>query len=201
MPSNCGGVAADIMSPMSRPASFADEWMSEWSEWVLDHGLPDLPAEVAGGDAVPVAYWAGPLVGAVLHRWRRSGDELADDEVGEEVQHFRRTSHGWEEANGQGGSGGGIDPLLQRLAFPADYAFVGGETSTLDGHWSCSSIEGGARGWQRRPGTRFARRGVPGARLAAGAVIAATGDPAGATVVVVDGRGVELLRAPFGRSR
>jgi hypothetical protein len=34
-----------------------------------------------------------------------------------------------------------------------------------------------------------------------GLFIAATGDPAGATVVVVDGRGVELLRAPFGRSR
>jgi hypothetical protein len=79
---------------VDRPPSFDAEWMSDWSEWVLDHGLPPLPAVLGDDDAVPIARWAGPRFGAVLHVTRHWEDEDTPDGVDSEVEVFRRTADG-----------------------------------------------------------------------------------------------------------
>lgn len=61
-----------------RPESFDADLAVQWSRWVLDHGLPEVPgSELSVGESVPVAYWIGPSTAAVLHI-RRVQDE--DDE-------------------------------------------------------------------------------------------------------------------------
>jgi hypothetical protein len=35
-----------------RPPNFADNGALDWCEWILDHGLPELPATIAVGQAV-----------------------------------------------------------------------------------------------------------------------------------------------------
>ena len=51
---------------MEKPASYDEDLMTDWSLWVLDHGLPDIPAAVAVGESVPVARWAGRRPGCRL---------------------------------------------------------------------------------------------------------------------------------------
>jgi hypothetical protein len=127
-----------------RPESFDTELIAGWGESVLEHGLPELPEVVARGESVPVACWAGPVVGAV-HYVRHSEDD--DEEhagAGARVDTvtlcFGRTASGWEPGVGQGGSGP-ADPRLTRLAVPGDHvAFVGGFGTGGDG-WACTTVE------------------------------------------------------------
>ena len=81
--------------------------MSEWSLWVLDHGLPELPEGVANGESVPVARWVGPEFAAVLHVYFRPGDEGDPDDAASletETEVSRRTGVRWEDSRGSGGS-------------------------------------------------------------------------------------------------
>jgi len=90
---------------MPPPDSFDEDLMTDWSVWVLDHDLPDLPATVEIGESVPVARWAGPRFGAVLHLQWSWSDDHDDDYLATEVELFRRDDGGcWEVANGSGGS-------------------------------------------------------------------------------------------------
>src|SRR4051812_19652836 len=73
-----------------RPPSFDEEYMTEWSEFVLDHGLPEFPATLQPGQSVPVARWAGPRFGAVLHVQWSWTNEHENDVLVSEVQVFDR---------------------------------------------------------------------------------------------------------------
>jgi len=58
--------------------SFDASLSFECSQWVLAHGLPDLPGPDLGiGQSVPVAHWIGPITAAMLHirRFREAVDE------------------------------------------------------------------------------------------------------------------------------
>lgn len=96
-----------------QPPSFEWEWMSDWSEWVLDHGLPPLPETLADGEVVPIPRWAGARFGAVLHVSRYWDEEDGEDRLDSEIEVFRRTETGWESSDG-GGGGGWFDPPFER---------------------------------------------------------------------------------------
>ena len=120
-----------------RPDSFDAASSTDWSLWVLEHGLPDLPDRLAGGESVPVASWTGPDSAAVLHLRRRPmsgpGDPQDPDEPFTEVdvEVFERQSDGWAPA-ASGGAGGWSDPSLTRVAVPADHASLSG---AVGGGW------------------------------------------------------------------
>lgn len=96
-----------------QPGSFDEELMGDWSLWVLDHGVPELPNTVSVGELVPVAYWVGPAFGAVLHVQWRWGDPEDEDYLISEVEVFLRTPSGWQCSMG-GGGGAWFDLPLQR---------------------------------------------------------------------------------------
>jgi hypothetical protein len=127
-----------------RPESFDTELIAEWGEWVLAHGLPELPVVVARDESAPVAYWAGSLVGAVLYVQRSANDDEErageDDRVDTETLCFGRTATGWEPGVGQGGSGP-ADLRLTRIAVPADYVAFVGEFETSGDGWLCTAVE------------------------------------------------------------
>ena len=59
--------------------SFDERHETEVSVHVLEHGLAAVPAEVGLGQTVPVAYWLGPDLGAVMHiRWSAASGEVDD---------------------------------------------------------------------------------------------------------------------------
>lgn len=115
--------------------------MSDWSEWVLDHGLPPLPPTLGDDDLVPVARWAGERFGAVLHVYRHWEDERTPGGVDSEVEVFRRTADGWEPSSGGGGDGWFDPPFVRPDIGPREV--IGGHQHDSDeGTWSCSSIDG-----------------------------------------------------------
>jgi hypothetical protein len=129
-----------------RPESFDTELNAEWGAWVLELGLPELPEVVACDESVPVAYWAAPLVGAVLYVQRSPNDDEDEDDEGDRVDTetvcFGRTSHGWEPGVGQGGSWPS-DPRLTRLAVPGDHVeFSGGFETVGEDGWRCVAVDG-----------------------------------------------------------
>lgn len=127
---------------MPQPESFDEDLMTDWSRWVLDHGLAQLPPRVDRGESVPVARWVGPTYAAVLHvRWTW-GDPEEDDELLSEVQVFARADGSWEQSLGSGGTGW-LDPPFQRPAAmaPRSAALVGGHCSGRDS-WYCCSVFG-----------------------------------------------------------
>jgi hypothetical protein len=129
------------MIGLVQPRSFAEEWMEGWSLWVLDHGLPDLPATVEVGESVPVARWAGPRFGAVLHvDWSWSEDH-EDDSLSSEIEVFRRGADGWESSSGSGG-GGWFDPPLCRPDVPPRYAALGHWHASGGDGWGCCAAYG-----------------------------------------------------------
>jgi hypothetical protein len=125
-----------------QPPSFDEDFMEDWSFWVLDNGLPPLPARVEVGESVPVARWVGPRFGAVLHiQWMWSDDHV-DDSLSTETQVFIRRGDSWGVAGGQGGSGW-FDPPFVRPARvrPGDVA-IGHQFFTSEGDWSCCAVDG-----------------------------------------------------------
>jgi hypothetical protein len=124
------------------PSSFDEDLMEDWSFWVLDHGLPPLPHRVNVGESVPVARWAGPRVGAVLHiQWRWS-DEHDDDHLTTETQAFRRRGTAWEVANGQGGTGWFDPPFVRPSHIGPTDVVIGGQFFASEVGWSCSGVDG-----------------------------------------------------------
>jgi hypothetical protein len=123
------------------PPSFADEWMSDWSEWVLVHGLPALPSAFGLDQAVPVARWAGPRFGAVLHVTRYLDIEDNEERFDTDVELFVRAQGRWEIANGSGGSNWFSNTLV-RPSVPPTYAEFGGQVYSGGDGWRCSALDG-----------------------------------------------------------
>jgi hypothetical protein len=124
------------------PTSFAEDLMTDWGLWVLDHGLPELPATVEIGESVPVARWVGPRFASVLHvQWMWSDDHHRDY-LASEVEVFVRTASGWDASDAIGGTSW-FDPPLQRPSWvgPRDARIVGQHCSGSSG-WSCRAVYG-----------------------------------------------------------
>ena len=79
-----GGCDADLM----RPVDFSIEYSEDWARWVLDQGLPELPEHIGLDESVPVAYWRGDRIAAVLfvRRWfdARPHELLPDEDCDEQ---------------------------------------------------------------------------------------------------------------------
>ena len=120
-----------------RPESFAQALSEDWSRWVLEHGLPELPAVLQDGESVPAAWWTGPDSAAVLHVRRPLPDDDAPPEPWTEidVQLFERVAGTWRTGP-SGGAGGWSDPTSTRVDVPADHAdlsgVVGGSVGGLE---------------------------------------------------------------------
>ena len=181
------------------PASFAEDYMSQWSLWVLNNGLPPIPSAVEVGESVPVAYWAGPAVGAVLHRTWAWTDDHDDDVVSDNIQCFRRGPDGWVEAGAQGGSSGGTDGRLTRLHTEPTVAYITGEFTAEQDGWVCCCIDGcvgiGVEQVEVHDSGGVVRRTLDSPL---GLFVAASGDRVGAVVVLADHEGNEVLRTSFG---
>lgn len=181
-----------------RPPSFESEWMSDWSEWVLDHGLPRLPDVLNDGEVVPVARWAGSRFGAVLHVSRYWDDDDGEDRLDSEVEVFRRTDARWEPSNGGGGSGW-FDPPFERPGLGPREVFGGHEHCSGGPEWSCCAVDGvagadamwvevvDAAGVERQP-----------IESPFGAFIACSDGALAATVRILDADESELLSWTFG---
>ena len=108
-----------------RPPTFAAELSGQWSRWVLEHGLPELPGpHLEVGDSVPVAYWTGPSTAAVGHV-RRLPDDEDEPTTQVDVDLFGLGDSGWEPCGGGGGSWH-PDPVLARVDVPADHVDLHG---------------------------------------------------------------------------
>jgi hypothetical protein len=122
-----------------RPESFDSGLSEQWSRWVLDHGLPALPAALADGESVPVAWWTGPDSAAVLHlrRWPPADmrDLYGPDDTftDVDVDVFARESSGWALA-ASGGSGGWSEATLARVEVADDHASLSGAVGGAFGH-------------------------------------------------------------------
>ncbi|MGY2128232.1 hypothetical protein [Blastococcus sp. SYSU DS0617] len=110
-----------------RPPTFAADFSEQWSAWVLDHGLPELPGpDLAVGQSVPVSFWAGPSAGAVVHV-RRVVDERLDEPVIErEIDQYVRVEGTWMPEMGSGGDWRQVPPLA-RIDVPATYVAFDGK--------------------------------------------------------------------------
>ncbi len=123
------------------PGSFDEELMTDWSLWVLDHGLPDFPEVVRVGESVPVAHWVGPAFASVLHVAWRWGDPDDEDYLVSDVEVFRKSAAGWERSMGGGGTGW-FDPPLRRPELEPREAWVVHEHCSGDEGWQCCAVFG-----------------------------------------------------------
>ena len=112
-----------------QPGGFHEErYGAAWDEWVLAHGLPELPGpSIAVGESVPVARWIGPRTAAVLHIRRVQDTDEPDpwhwNEV--DVNLFLRVDGEWQ-TNGSGGAGGWSGDTLVPEAVAADVVRLDG---------------------------------------------------------------------------
>ena len=124
---------------MTAPTSFDRSLTTAWSLWVLDHELPDLPADVGPDESVPVACWAGATCAVVLHV-RREGNAYVDA-----FDLFVRGPEGWEPQEVGGGSDRPAPPFAA-AEFPARTAELYGELTYSRGDGvHVRSVDGAAR--------------------------------------------------------
>lgn len=167
-----------------RPESFDEDLRYEWDEWALEHGLPENSQEPVLGESLPIARWAGPHFGAVLHVAWQGGVADEPDTLCSEVQVYRRNGASWRASSGGGGTGW-FDPPLVRPSDvgPRDVVVVHVHESG-DGAWRCGSADGIA--------------GVEAAWLelhdAAGVTSRPVESPFGAFIVAWDATEAALLR-------
>jgi hypothetical protein len=139
----CREQAGAILLAM-RPGSFDEKLMTEWSLWVLDHGLPPLPDRVASGESVPIAYWAGPLIGVVLHVQGTSADpdngEPARFET--DIECFRRADDHWEGVNARGGTDWPLGASPARMQVARGHVSFGGEMLATGDGPACAAVDG-----------------------------------------------------------
>lgn len=181
-----------------RPPSFDEDRMTEWSKWVLDHGLPDIPEALQVGESVPVAYWAGPRFGAVLHvQWSWS-EEHTDDDLISEVQLFDRVPDGWRCYGAQGGTDW-FDPPFCRPNMSPREADLGGIFIAHEDGRSCCAADGLA-GIDAAVVEVVDEQGPIRKRLDSplGAFIAAFDGANEATICVLDEAGHVLLEQTIG---
>ena len=112
-----------------KPSSFDAELQSDWSFYVLAHGLPDLPHELDLGRAVPVAYWVGPTTGSVLHirhiRLNHNDEPLVETDI----EYFELVDGEWR-ISGSGGGGWPAASPLTRLDIPSSHVSLHGLVSS-----------------------------------------------------------------------
>jgi hypothetical protein len=113
--------------------------MTEWSRWVLDHDLPELPDDVGADESVPVARWMGATAAVVLHV-HRDGPGYSDV-----FELFVQGADGWELQPGGGGSDR-PGPPFAAPDFPARTAELYGELTASRGDGThVRSVDGAAR--------------------------------------------------------
>ena len=117
--------------------------MTEWSLWVLGHGLPPLPQVLGRDESVPIARWVGSRLAAVEHiQWWQSGEPGEPDELQNEIELFVRRADGWEVSSGSGGSNW-YDPPFERPSGLSDAdVWFGGEVGTGGDGWYACGIDG-----------------------------------------------------------
>ena len=102
-----------------RPDGFDEERHgAAWNEWVLAHGLPELPGpSIAVGESVPVACWIGPRTAAVLHIRRVEDTDEPEPENWNEVDValFLRVDGTWQVFGGGGAGGWPGDRLVPEV--------------------------------------------------------------------------------------
>jgi hypothetical protein len=124
------------------PDSFDEGLLTEWSLWVLTHGLPELPESVRVGESVPVARWVGARFGAVAHVQWMWTDDHADDRLGNEIETFRRRAGRWEASNGNGGSGWHSPPFRRPSRLGPRDVEDGGRLYVGGDGWRCCAVDG-----------------------------------------------------------
>jgi hypothetical protein len=135
---------AVLVAAGERPSSFAAELAWEWGHWVIDHGLPALPSDLAPGESVPVAWWRGPAVAAVLHIYRR--DPSVDDDEGPQletdVQVMRRLDDRWVDVDGGGGTNWSAGVVLEAPDLPLDAVHHGTFEFRHSTEWAVAAWDG-----------------------------------------------------------
>ena len=180
-----------------RPPNFDEQLMEDWSLWVLEHGLPPLPDRVSIGESVTVAFWAGPLVGAVLHIQAIAADPHLDEpeSFDTEITCFRRVGDRWDAANARGGTDWPPGSSLARIEVaPGFVGFSGEMTASGDGP-TCTAIDGvvgvDARSIELTDTSGTVRRSV---EAPLGVVVVGVSDSRPVTIRVLDSSDRELGR-------
>ncbi|MEY2426511.1 MAG: hypothetical protein QOI61_2083 [Actinomycetota bacterium] len=184
---------------VTEPGSFDEELFEEWNVWVLDHGLPPLPAKLEKGQSVPVARWAGEQWGAVFHlQWNWDEDEPDDDYVATEIQVLRRVEGRWQTPSGSGGSNWHEEHPFTRWAVPGRAVHLGGLVWHGADDWAGAAMDGIA-GIEAALVT-VVSEGREESNLIdndLGIVLAAFNGELPAMVIVQDAEGVLLAREQF----
>lgn len=136
-----GGLPQASQVRLTERGSFDEEYTTDWSKWVLDNGLVALPGTVRIGESVPVARWAGPRCGAVLHVQRSWSYEHGNDFLVSEVQLLDRVPGGWRVYGSQSGTDWFDPPLARPRLAPEFVGFSGAATAREDGR-SCRAVDG-----------------------------------------------------------
>jgi hypothetical protein len=134
------------------PPSFADDFMWDWCEWVLDRGLPELPATIAVGEAVPIARWVGDFAAVLIVSCYVGGqsDEDTDEDPDADPDQpiydldtycFRRMDGRWEPADGISGSNWPLEASLSPMDLPARRAQIYSTMTTGGLGWACIAFE------------------------------------------------------------
>lgn len=108
------------------------ELCTDWSLWVLEHGLPLLPDQVAERSSVPVTWWRGTNSAAVLHlrRWPDDGEDASYTEV--DIQVFASVDGRWQ-LTASGGAGGWPEALVRPVEVRPEHADLGGVVQGTSG--------------------------------------------------------------------
>jgi hypothetical protein len=126
-----------------RPDSFDDDRRLEWGVWVLDHGLPELPAELVEGQQVPVARWAGAEFGAVLLVGTCSHDRYCKPELhlATDMIRYRRAADSWQPARVSGGTDWHNTSTALPRVDPSSVDFFDSHHGGSSG-WDCLAVSG-----------------------------------------------------------
>jgi hypothetical protein len=186
-----------ILRAVGMPGSFAHHLTEDWSLWVLDHGLPQLPRELQRDSAVPIARWSGPEFGAVLFVSRYHHDAEDQDVVDSDVYPYRRSDSGWDASWGAGG-GSWLEPPLQRPDVPPrSVDLFHFHSSGSDGWRSCVAYGIAGTRASTVTVTSLGSRSSSSLESPIGAFVVAADASVAASVTVLDANGGLLFEREF----